>query len=214
MNALVLFAKFPEPGRVKKCIGKAIGMENSAGLCRAFINDLIEENQDKDYDLYLSFIGHEHKEQYRSMFPNAILYVQRGSNLSDNLQFTFEDLLDDYEKVVVLSCDVPQLSSQTVVKAFNALDSYEVVLGPAQDGGYYIIGMKKPQAIFEMMPWGTEDLLKAQMENLRKKGLPFVLLEKMYDVDTMEELRHLKETLTEGEAPRTFAFLHRPDIKI
>ena len=85
MNALVLFAKFPEPGKVKKEIGKAIGMENSAKLCKAFVTDLIVKNSDKDFDLYLSFIGKEYKGLYRDMFPNSILYLQRGTNLSENI---------------------------------------------------------------------------------------------------------------------------------
>ncbi|MBW2971664.1 TIGR04282 family arsenosugar biosynthesis glycosyltransferase [Candidatus Woesearchaeota archaeon] len=212
MNALVLFAKFPEAGRVKKKIGTVIGMENSARLCEAFIHDLIDENKDKDYDLYLSFIGHEHKEKYRSMFPHAILYVQRGTNLAENMYCSFEDLLDDYEKVVIISCDVPQLPSETIVKAFNALDSYDVVMGPAEDGGYYLIGLKEAHEIFKGLPFGSDNLLEEQMKLLREKKLTFVLLDKMPDVDTFDELKQLKRTLKHEDAPLTYDFIK--DLKI
>ncbi|MBW2965307.1 TIGR04282 family arsenosugar biosynthesis glycosyltransferase [Candidatus Woesearchaeota archaeon] len=212
MNALVLFAKFPEPGKVKKKIGKVIGMENSAKLCDAFIKDLIDKNKDKDYDLYISFIGHEHKEQYRTLFPHAILYVQRGSNLADNLHCTFEDLLDDYEKVVLIGCDVPNLHSDFIVRAFNALESYDVVLGPAEDGGYYLVGLKRMQDIFIGLPFGTDKLLEEQVKRLKSNNLSFVLLEKLPDVDTVDELKYLKAHLKRDDAPKTFDLLKDIDV--
>jgi rSAM/selenodomain-associated transferase 1 len=212
MNALVIFAKFPEPGKVKKKIGQVIGMENSAKLCSAFINDLIDENQEKDYDLYLSFIGHQYKESYRSMFPKAILYVQRGQDMSSNIFGTFEDLLDDYEKVIVIGCDVPDLSSDVIIRAFNALDSYDVVLGPADDGGYYLIGMKNPHDVFEGLHWGTDRLLGEQVGNLKAKKLSFVLFESWSDVDTVEELRQIKKRLKKEDAPRTYEFVCSLDV--
>ncbi|MBN1544293.1 TIGR04282 family arsenosugar biosynthesis glycosyltransferase [Candidatus Woesearchaeota archaeon] len=207
MNALVLFAKFPEAGTVKKKIGRVIGMENSARLCESFIKDIIDKNKDRDYDLYLSFIGHEHKEQYRTMFPHAILYVQRGMNLGENLSCTFEDLLDDYEKVVIIGCDVPDLPSAMIIKAFNALSSYDVVLGPAEDGGYYLIGMKKAHDLFKELHFGTERLLDEQVRAVKDKGMTFVLLDELPDVDTVEELKHLKKTLKREDAPRTYDFI-------
>ncbi|MFC1742332.1 TIGR04282 family arsenosugar biosynthesis glycosyltransferase [Nanoarchaeota archaeon] len=212
MNALIIFAKFPAPGTVKKEIGKVLGMETSAKLCEAMINDLIEEHEDRDYDLYLSFIGHEHKEQYRKMFPHAILYVQRGTNMGENVYSAFEDLLDDYEKVVLIGCDVPQLKQENIIKAFNALDHYDAVIGPAEDGGYYLIGLKHPHNIFEGMHWGKEDLLDQQQELMRQKKLTFVRLDPLPDIDTVEELRHLKGTLKKDNAPRTFEFMQQVDF--
>jgi hypothetical protein len=212
MNALVLFAKFPEPGKVKKKIGQVIGMESSAKLCEAFINDLIAKNAEKDYDLYLSFIGHQHKESYRSMFPHAILYVQRGQDLSSNMFCTFEDLLDDYEKLIVIGCDVPDLSSDVIVRAFNALDFYDVVIGPAEDGGFYLVGMKEPHDIFCNLNWGTPTLLQEQIENIKRKNLSHVLLETMPDVDTIEELKQIKKRLKKEDACCTYDFIHSLDV--
>jgi len=212
MDALVIFAKFPEPGMVKKRIGKAIGMEASANLCNAFINDLIEKHQEKNYDLYLSFIGNEYKQKYKEMFPNAIMYVQRGKNMSENMQCAFADLLETYEKVVVIGCDVPNLSSLIIYKAFNALESYDVVLGPAEDGGYYLVGMKTPEEVFVGMPWGTEKLLEAQMKSLVDHNLTFAMLERLPDVDTVEELNALKKVLKKEDAPKTYEYMQNIDL--
>lgn len=212
MDALVLFAKYPEPGTVKKSIGKVIGMEKSAGLCKAFIKDLVEKNSNKDYDLYLSFIGRQNKESYRRMFPQAILYVQRGTNLGENLFCSFEDLLDDYSKVIILSCDAPQISSSTISKAYNALDSYDVVIGPADDGGYYLLGLKSPAQIFEKLPWGSDNLLKEQIRQIKEKGLTYVYMNKEPDVDTLEELKTMKENLKKEDAPETYEYMKEIDF--
>ncbi|HII72557.1 TPA: glycosyltransferase [Candidatus Woesearchaeota archaeon] len=213
MNALVLFAKYPEPGKVKRKISEAIGPEKCAKLCNAFISDIITKTSEKDYDLYLSFIGHEYKESYRKLFPKAILYVQRGIGLAGHLFGTFEDLLDDYDKVVVLSCDVPDINPEIIVKAFNALDFYDVVIGPVDDGGYYLIGMKKPYDIFNNLPFGTDKLLEEQVKVLKQKKRTFVLLEKLPDVDDVDELKALKKRLKRADAPKTYDLVEKLDIK-
>jgi rSAM/selenodomain-associated transferase 1 len=212
MDALVLFAKFPESGRVKKKIGTIIGMDFSANLCKCFIDDLIAKNKDRNYDLYLSFIGPEYKDKYHAMFPSAILYVQRGTNLSENMKYAFTDLLDNYSKVVIIGCDVPNLDSEIVEKAYNALSSYDVVLGPAEDGGYYLIGMKAQNDVFEDLPWGTEKLLEVQMKKLIDHKLTFAMLERLPDVDTIDELRCLKKTLKKEDAPQTYEFVQGLDV--
>ncbi|MBW2965419.1 TIGR04282 family arsenosugar biosynthesis glycosyltransferase [Candidatus Woesearchaeota archaeon] len=212
MNALIIFAKFPVPGKVKKEIGRVLGMDVSARLCTVFINDLIAEHKDRDYDLYLSFIGHEYKDDYKKMFPEAILYVQRGTNMSENMYSAFEDLLDDYDKVVLIGCDVPQLKHDMIIKAFNALDSYDFVLGPSDDGGYYLIGMKEPHEVFKGMPWGSSELLEVQQNLLRDKRLTFVRLDTMPDVDDVDELVRLKSVLKKEDAPQTYEFIQKLDI--
>ena len=212
MNALVIFAKFPDVGKVKKKIGAKIGMDVSAKLCECFIKDLIKEHEQRDYDLYLSFIGREYKEKYRVMFPNAILYVQRGHNLSENLFFMFEDLLDDYERVVVIGMDVPDLHTDYVQNAFAELDSYDIVIGPADDGGYCLIGLNNSTNIFKDLPWGSPELLESQINSIKNKGLTFFKLDSLPDVDDVDELILLKKRLKRDEAPCTFDLL--PEISI
>ena len=202
MNALIIFAKYPEPGCVKKRIGSVIGMDKSAELCKAFINDLINENSEKDYDIYLSFIGHKYKEDYRTMFPNAILYVQRGNDMSSNVR---------YENVALIGSDVPDMKSDKVIEAFNALESYDVVLGPSNDGGYYLVALKKPHDIFTGLPWGDQNLLDVQIGLLKSKNLTYALLDKLHDVDDITELKAIKKILNRADAPKTYDFIQ--DLK-
>ncbi len=212
MNALVIFAKFPEPGKVKRRIGKEIGDDRSAELCRRMIEDLIEKNSNKDYDLYLSFIGKEYKEAYRKMFPDAILYVQRGTNLAENIFLTFEDLLDDYEKVIVIGSDAPQVGPDIIYPAFKALNSHDVILGPCTDGGYYLIGMKKAHNLFRNMPFKTDSLLDEEIRLIKEQGLSFVLLDELLDIDDIDELKKAKEILPKELCPHTIEFIETLDI--
>lgn len=212
MNAIVVFAKYPEPGRVKKKIGQVVGMETSAELCKAVIQDIVDKISDKDYDLYLSFIGRENKENYRCMFPSAILYVQRGTNIGENVKYTFQDLLDDHDKVLIVSGDAPQVNHDLIQRAVNALDLYDVVLGPVEDGGFYLLGMKQFHDVFENMPFGTEQLLEETEAKLKEKKLTFVLMDTLADVDTVDELKRMKDILKKDEAPKTYDVIH--DIEL
>jgi rSAM/selenodomain-associated transferase 1 len=209
MNAIVIFAKYPEPGTVKKRIGRVVGMETSAELCKAILQDIIQQTGDRDYDLYLSFIGREHKEQYRNLFPSAILYVQRGTNLEQNVKYMFQDLLDDHEKVILVSGDAPLITHDLIQRAFNALDFYDVVIGPAEDGGYYLIGMKHYRDVFTGLPFGTDSLIASQKDMLKDKKLTFVTLEVLPDIDTMDELEQMKKSLKRERAPHTFDVLSK-----
>ena len=212
MNALVIFAKYPVPGAVKRRIGREIGMEKSAELCECFIKDLYEKNSNQDYDLYLSFIGKEHKEQYRGRFPDAILYVQRGHTKGENLSLTFEDLLDDYEKVVIIGCDAPQVGPALIKAAFKALESHDVVIGPASDGGYYLIGIKKNLPFLNDLPWGTPELLDQTIKRLKERKESYVFIDELEDIDDLEELKAAKKRIKESDAPATFKFLQRLDV--
>ncbi len=207
MNALVVFAKYPEPGEVKTRIGKVIGMEQSAKMCQCFLKDLINKNSNQDYDLYLSFLGQKYKEKYRKLFPEAILYVQRGKGMEDNLMLTFEDLLDDYDKVILIGCDAPQVGPDVIKSALKALESYDVVIGPASDGGYYLLGLRKFHRIFKGLPWGESILLKKTIEKLKDNNLTYIFLREFDDIDNIDELRLAKNNLKKEEAPETFEYI-------
>jgi hypothetical protein len=207
MNALVIFAKYPEPGEVKTKIGSVIGMDESAKLVRCCIKDLVDKNSDEDYDLYLSFIGQKYKEKYRELFPDAILYVQRGKSMGENLMLTFEDLLDDYEKVILIGCDAPQVGPDLIKAALKALESYDVVIGPASDGGYYLLGMKSYHKLFTDLPWGEPTLLDETVKKLQESGHTFIFLDELTDIDNIDELKLAKKNLRREQAPETFDFL-------
>ena len=96
-----------------------------------------------------------------------------------------------YDKIVGIGSDLPDLTSEIITKGLNELNANDAVFGPAEDGGYYLIGMKSMlDCIFENKPWSTESLLNVTLEELESKGHSVGIIETLNDVDTEEDLRN------------------------
>ena len=96
---------------------------------------------------------------------------------------------DGYEKIVLIGSDLPEISKEIILEGFNKLEQNELVFGPADDGGYYLIGLSKMNAApFENKPWSQPNLLETTIEELSSSNLKFSLLENLNDIDTFEDL--------------------------
>jgi hypothetical protein len=94
------------------------------------------------------------------------------------------------DRVVVIGTDCPQVTAAVVQEAFDRLEAADVVLGPAADGGYYLIGMAQPHSLlFENVPWSSPDTLRTTLQSARAAGLSVALLEKRRDIDTADDWR-------------------------
>jgi glycosyltransferase A (GT-A) superfamily protein (DUF2064 family) len=111
-----------------------------------------------------------------------------------------------YDSVVVIGADSPTLPADYLYEAFERLsDEDDVVVGPAEDAGYYLIGMRKfRREIFADIPWGTPGVLSATNDRMRDAGLKLNLLPTWYDVDTPAELEKLKEDIESGRVTAKF----------
>jgi len=120
--------------------------------------------------------------------------VQKGASLGEKMQNSFEKGFNDgFEKIILIGSDLPDLSAEIIEQGFDALENNDVVFGPAEDGGYYLVGMKKLQKfIFEEKPWSEPNLLKTTLEELGKQDTSFSLLETLNDIDTFEDLKSSK----------------------
>ena len=95
-----------------------------------------------------------------------------------------------YEKIILIGSDLPDISTEIIEKGFSELDKNKVVFGPAEDGGYYLVGMNKLQkSIFENKPWSEPELLKQTLNELEKQKTSFSLLQTLNDIDTFEDLK-------------------------
>jgi rSAM/selenodomain-associated transferase 2/rSAM/selenodomain-associated transferase 1 len=140
---------------------------------------------------------------------------QRGASLGERMSHAFEDAFGlGYESVVMIGSDLPDLPARLVPEAFRALERHRdaVVLGPATDGGYYLVGVNRPQpALFDEIEWSTGRVLEQTLEVARRAGLRVTLLERWSDVDSEEDLRQLATRASAaGAAPRTRAWMERP----
>jgi rSAM/selenodomain-associated transferase 1 len=122
------------------------------------------------------------------------LRPQSNGDLGERMSAAITDALaEGAQRVVVIGTDCPGLTAATVVDAFSRLDTADLVLGPATDGGYYLIGMTRAHAqLFERIPWSSDQALSATLTRAKRLGLRIALLDEMHDVDTADDWERWK----------------------
>jgi uncharacterized protein len=212
-EALVVMAKAPREGKVKTRLLGALSPEEARRLHVAFLSDtfgLMEDVKEEREELSLALcytpVGEE--EAFEEVEREGSLMIpQRGENLGERLTNCFADLFAlGFESVVVIGADSPTLPGEYVFDAFECFETDDdVVLGPAEDGGYYLVGMRKLHArIFEDIPWGAAGVMAATTDRAREAELNLVLLPEWRDVDKPEDLERLKSELGESKGGAKF----------
>jgi len=214
-RALVLFARLPVLGQVKTRLTPRFTPEEALALHRALLIDSLDlvrrcaELAGARSFLYLSEEGRLDAE-LAAPLGATVLRFQKGNDLGERLQHAFEDCLgDESREIVVVGSDSPHLPTAYVARAFEELGRAEIVLGPARDGGYYLLGASRLHpALLSNMPWGTSQLYRETVRRARKEGIPIASLPAWYDVDLPEAVVQLWQELTlrrsrgEAEVPR------------
>ena len=190
---LLLFTKPAREGRVKtRLIGDLTAAE-AAALHAAFLDDLIDRLREGDFELQLAWALDAEDE-----LPAGGIR-QQGHDLGERLHLALSEASRDGSSVMALGSDHPTLPLTLIHEAFERLEKgAEVVLGPAEDGGYYLIALR-PDAVepglFRDIPWSTGRVLSETLERCRERGLAVELLPSESDVDTPEDLRRLAARL-------------------
>jgi rSAM/selenodomain-associated transferase 1 len=192
-EALIIFQKNLELGKVKTRLGKDLGDETALEIFKKLCTRTYIESDrlaQKKFLFYSSFIP----EAPEWSIGNSEPRVQKGEDLGKRMLLAISEVLEEgYEKAVLIGTDCPEISTEILEKSFRALDQHEVVLGPAEDGGYYLIGMKQPiSKLFENIPWSTEQVLPKTLEILKSKGISYSLLPTLSDLDTLEDWERFK----------------------
>ena len=218
---LVVVAKAPVPGEVKTRLVPHFSPAEAADLFRCFLQDRIKEmGQLKGIDLAVAFTPAETRETFARITSNGFeLFAQKGENLGQRLNNVFiEKLARGYDAVSIIDSDTPDLPGAIVEQSFQILMSGEVdaVYGPCDDGGYYLVGMRRPHPeLFDDIPWSTEAVLNVTLERAHRLGIRTKLLSGWNDLDTFEDLidfykRHKNQLLSEEWAgKKTMDYLSR-----
>ena len=192
-NYLMVFVKNLLPGTVKTRIAKDIGMDAALEVYKELLNYTAEvadkvdaEKTDKGiyYNQYVELYDDWDSEQYQK-------HVQVGDKLGDKMLHAFTEAFErGYEKVVIIGSDTLEIEVSHIQEAYTALDKHDVVFGPAEDGGYYLLGLNNIfPAIFEEKEYSHEHVLNEALDEEEKWGMSFHLLDKLHDIDTMEDLK-------------------------
>lgn len=203
--ALVVMARYPEKGKVKTRLARSIGEEKTLRLYQAFLIDLAWRfanwtccrlhwaytPSEVDFNAFIATLASLDASSMSS-FP------QEGPDLGTRLHQAFRFTQSrQFARTVLIGSDSPHVSRAIITQAQQALDSADVVLGPAEDGGYYLIAMKEPHDLFSDIPMSTDVVLQMTIEKARQQGLSVRLLEPLFDVDELPELVRLAQLLQE-----------------
>lgn len=187
---LIIFVKNPEIGKVKTRLAKAIGEEAALAIYLKLLSHTHEIVDSLAYDkavYYSKFVDTEdywENKHYKK-------HLQKGKNLGERMNNAITDSFNaGYDSVCLIGTDIYELTTEVIKNAFSKLDSHDVVIGPAKDGGYYLIGMKKPHPeIFELAQWSTPNVFSETVKLIEKQKLSYDLTRLLNDIDNVEDLK-------------------------
>mgnify|MGYP002622972538 CR=1 FL=1 len=199
MKTLGIFAKQPKPGHVKTRLAKAIGDAAAAKLADAFLKDTTQRFASiVDRQVLAYTPAHTEAQRYfRSLAPSAgELWPQPAGDLGSRLAAFFETACSAAQFAAVIGADTPTLPVEFIAEAFERLSSCDCVIGPSTDGGYYLLALRQATpSLFENVDWGTEHVLQQTMERASDAQLTVHHLPVWSDVDTIDDLRRLRNEL-------------------
>ena len=200
-EALVIVAKYPEVGGVKTRLAQHIGQELASQLYLSFIRDLGAKFGQGPRPLFWAYTpaGSDFPELVNS---GSRCFLQEGEHLGARLHNIFRRLFQQgYQRVAILSSDSPQMLREWIDEAFAHLFHVDVVLAPADDGGYNLVGLKADHDVFTGITMSTPRVLAETMERARALNLSVHLLPTSFDVDAIEDLEKLRLFLAHSDEP-------------
>ncbi len=188
-NLLIIFYRNPELGKVKTRLAKTLGDEKALAIYLALSSHtrFITENLTIDKVIYYSnFVDTE------DVWPNTSFHkkLQNGNDLGEKMNNAFaEGFKSGYERICIIGTDCFELIEDVVKQAFDQLHTNDAVIGPAKDGGYYLLGMKKPMPeLFKNKTWSSDTVATDTIQNFKDLSISYAQLEVLTDVDEEKDL--------------------------
>jgi glycosyltransferase A (GT-A) superfamily protein (DUF2064 family) len=222
-------ARFPRRGAVKTRLAKTVGEEHAADLYRAFLLDIDARFGRGPRRLVWAY-DPPHADWSAVVGPAAWSMPQAGKSLGERMHNCFSSLCgvalsriaagigtdsvpeSTVDRVLMIGADVPHVADAHLAEAEERLSDVDVVLGPSDDGGYYLVGMRRPHDIFTGVAMGTAQVLEQTLARVRAANLRVHLLPRGFDIDEVEDLERLRRLLASDarvRLPRTAALLQR-----
>jgi hypothetical protein len=219
-NILIVVAKRPTAGQTKTRLTPALAPEQAAALFECFLLDTLAlMRQVPGVQHEIAYLPEHERAYFASLAPDFGLHLQQGPDLGARLDEALQHYLAAGSRgVVIMDSDSPTLPSACLSQAFTALESgADVVLGPCDDGGYYLIGLRRPAPrLLREVHMSTPDVTQETLALAAAEGLKVSLLPTWYDIDEISSLQRLAREL-EQEGPEiathTRAFLSTPEIQ-
>ncbi len=185
-SLIIVFVKNIKLGTVKTRLAKTIGDYGAFEVYSELVKLTENATEHIAIDKRIYFSNTIVDTKWNGVYKT----VQNGNDLGERMKNAFKEGFESgYEKIVLIGSDLPDINTKHIRNGIDALDHHEVVFGPAEDGGYYLVGLSKMNtSIFENKPWSQPNLLKVTAEELDQYNTSYTLLETLNDIDTYEDL--------------------------
>ncbi|MEZ4825893.1 MAG: TIGR04282 family arsenosugar biosynthesis glycosyltransferase [Bacteroidia bacterium] len=186
---LLIFVKNPVAGEVKTRLAEGVGEQKAVEIYRKLLDFTFEVTRKVDAEKVI-FFGNEIPPTDIWEVEGYTRMKQDGPDLGARMQEAFRwGWRQGYSKIVIIGSDCPFISKRKLEDAFSYLDDYTTVIGPAKDGGYYLLGMNRPfPAIFQNKKWSTASVLDDSIADLQIANRSYFLLPVLADIDSREDL--------------------------
>lgn len=206
-TALVVMARYPLAGATKTRLARSLGDTETLKLYQAFLIDLAGHFAGQDYALHWAYTPADvdYAAFIRTLVPDLAHYTrcfpQQGEDFSARLLHAFQwTHQQGYSSTIVIGSDSPHITRTHVVQAQEVLQEADVALGPADDGGYYLIAMREPHDLFSTIPMSTSVVTALTLARARNLGLSVRLIEPLFDIDEFADLLRLADLLRSQSA--------------
>lgn len=188
-NLVIIFTRNPKLGKVKTRLAKTIGNESALDVYKLLLGhtESVIRNIACDKAVYYSEHIKDNDIWKRDIYQK---HLQKGNDLGERMLHAFKIAFEHgFKKAVIIGSDLIDLQVKHIEEAFQNLDTYDVAIGPAEDGGYYLLGMKSLHGhLFKGKKWGTSSVLSDTMHDLQ--NLDVFLLEELNDIDTYDDIKN------------------------
>lgn len=190
---LIIFSRYPEPGKTKTRLIPALGAEGAAQLQRQMTEDTVKKAKVLQEQYFIGvevhFVG-GNEMLIEEWLGDDLQYVaQVEGDLGQKMAAAFTAAFTEgMQQVVIIGIDCPDLTTELLVQAFRALSKVDLVLGEAADGGYYLIGLSRFLSLFKGISWGTGEVFQKTLDLAKKEGSSFSILPVLNDIDSPEDL--------------------------
>ncbi len=186
-SALMIFARNPVAGKVKTRLAKDVGPERALKIYKMLLEKTYLETRNIDCQKFL----------FLSDFPDSSMFdqtytqeIQYGNDIGERMENAFKIIFGrGFGKILVAGTDCPGLNPDIVNGAFEKLNTFDIVAGPATDGGYYLLGLKEiNETLFTDIKWSSEEVLNQTVKKIKSCGLSYFLLKELNDIDEAKDL--------------------------
>ena len=213
-NCVIFFVKYPAAGQVKTRLAPHLHQNQICELYKNFVADILSTLKELDANIRIFFSPAEAKDNLQNWLGDQFSYTpQAGNDIGQKMKNAFINIFQDgFSKAVLIGSDLPDLPGDFIKQSFEKLSSNDSVIGPAGDGGYYLIGFSKNSflpEVFDNINWSTDSVYENTRNILSQHNRKTAVLPKWHDVDTIEDLKAFvsRNENTSFNTSRTFAWL-------